>query len=187
MEGFRLLRILAIFALALFLVLGPLESAAAAVMAGTASGRRAPRVEPESALNAAPDPGRSHFHETVKVSMPPTGCCFSNNCINWSLDPDGYTINGECWNKEDQRHWAKVSSSLDLDFCLLNTNGVLVPSYQGNFHQSCTNCSLGNTLLVCNCRGFGGSESTKIDLDMVITQSEGILGCFSQAGRRRFA
>ena len=57
-------------------------------------------------------------------------CCFSDNCLGWSLEPDGHTLSATCWSKLDQRHWVEVKTSLDLDYCLLNGDGDLIPQYQ---------------------------------------------------------
>lgn len=130
---FRFYLFALLIAILLSLLLGPGPSHALAPVflpVGVAGG---------VALHAAPDhslvnvsvAGRtrpSGANQTIPVAA--TGCCFSNSCLNWSLDPDGHNISGECWNKEDQRHWVKVESSLDLDSCLLNTDGKLIPSYQ---------------------------------------------------------
>ena len=55
-------------------------------------------------------------------------CCFADSCTSWSLDQDGHTIHSTCWDKTDQRgHWAQRSGILDLDECVGNADGSLVP------------------------------------------------------------
>ncbi len=91
-------------------------------MGGAATGRSIVSVSSQK---------RSVPHDLgLATAATPGNCCFSDNCVGWSLEPDGHTLSATCWSKRDQRHWVEVNTSLDLDYCLLNGDGELIPQYQ---------------------------------------------------------
>ncbi|ETS80321.1 hypothetical protein PFICI_07850 [Pestalotiopsis fici W106-1] len=78
-----------------------------------------------------------------------------------------------------------VTSAIDLLDCLKNTEGVLEPGRLGHAFYSCQDCVASTTdaTISCQCRNSHNDYlPTSLDLDTVITNNNGILGCFDLPG-----
>ncbi|KIM64767.1 hypothetical protein SCLCIDRAFT_1212835 [Scleroderma citrinum Foug A] len=57
------------------------------------------------------------------------------------------------------------NTSINLDQCVTNTNGVLYCGTNGDYSPTCSGCYLSGTALACNCKDDSQNEhSTSIDL-----------------------
>ncbi|GAP91405.1 hypothetical protein SAMD00023353_6300500 [Rosellinia necatrix] len=78
----------------------------------------------------------------------------------------------------------QICTMLDLNYCLMNSNGHLIRTIGGNFLNSCKDCHLigrHNTFLSCNCQMFGKDspwQNTQIDLENVVTNRDGRFACW---------
>ncbi|KAF3001029.1 hypothetical protein E8E14_005765 [Neopestalotiopsis sp. 37M] len=78
-----------------------------------------------------------------------------------------------------------TTSAIDLLDCLKNTEGVLQPGRLGHAFYTCQDCtaSLTDATISCQCRNSHNDFlPTSLDLDTVITNNNGILGCFDLPG-----
>ncbi|KAF3358092.1 hypothetical protein VdG1_02869 [Verticillium dahliae VDG1] len=84
-------------------------------------------------------------------------------------------------------------TQIDLSKCVGNNGGTLVASENGRFHSSCEKCKLTNSYkdgtqyLACRCHRAdekGGTRKTKIDLDKVLYNHNGTLGCHGHEGSK---
>ncbi|KIM64732.1 hypothetical protein SCLCIDRAFT_1212789, partial [Scleroderma citrinum Foug A] len=70
------------------------------------------------------------------------------------------------------------STSINLDKCVTNNNGVLYCGTNGDYSSTCSNCYLTNSDLVCDCKDKNQEEnSTSIDLGQCLTDNNGVLAC----------
>ncbi|KAI1435949.1 hypothetical protein GGR50DRAFT_653974 [Xylaria sp. CBS 124048] len=73
---------------------------------------------------------------------------------------------------------------LDLSYCLMNAYGHLAPTINGNFDQTCTECTLTGpnaTILSCSCQMFGNHAPfrlTEVDLEDIVVNKDGYLICW---------
>ncbi|KAM0631686.1 hypothetical protein ACHAPW_005329 [Verticillium nonalfalfae] len=90
-------------------------------------------------------------------------------------------------------HVADHQRRIDLSKCVGNNGGTLVASENGRFHDSCETCKLtniykdGTQYLACRCHRAGekgGTHKTKIDLDKVLYNNNGTLGCHGHEGSK---
>ncbi|KAI0018524.1 hypothetical protein F4780DRAFT_781370 [Xylariomycetidae sp. FL0641] len=89
-------------------------------------------------------------------------------------------------------NWARYSyqwTLLDLDPCLVNNGGELVAYNNGNFTSSCTNCTVRGSpadfILDCACyQPDGKYQPAYYDLNRVLWNRNGSLGCFEHAGNK---
>ncbi len=72
-----------------------------------------------------------------------------------------------------------VSTSLDLDACLTNSNGALGWETNGGFAGSCSSCALaGGSTLTCQCANVAAQNAaTTLDLSTGINNCGGVLTC----------
>ncbi|KAM0287707.1 hypothetical protein ACHAQH_000238 [Verticillium albo-atrum] len=109
-------------------------------------------------------------------------CKFRNNhilgtyCNNDKKDTFGYD-------------WTQI----DLGKCVGNNGGTLIDHEDGKFQSSCEKCKLtnnhddGTQFLVCKCHTTdenGGMRRTKLDLDKVLYNDNGTLGCHDHLGSK---
>ncbi|KAI1456954.1 hypothetical protein F4805DRAFT_430692 [Annulohypoxylon moriforme] len=88
--------------------------------------------------------------------------------------------------------WARYSYDwtwLDTNACLANSGGNLYPYGSGNYWSTCDNCTVRgsnvNFLLNCDCLNANGRFSpATYDLNRVIWNHDGILGCFDHVGNK---
>ncbi|KAI0154270.1 hypothetical protein GGR57DRAFT_121318 [Xylariaceae sp. FL1272] len=75
---------------------------------------------------------------------------------------------------------ANVMAFLDLDRCLANINGKLVPQNYGYYSKSCQNCAKGkdNKTFKCICHSDGKPHDAVIDLNTVVYNYFGHYACF---------
>ncbi|CAF3080196.1 unnamed protein product [Rotaria sp. Silwood2] len=67
-------------------------------------------------------------------------------------------------------------ATLDLNSCIANINGSLVPRSGGNFAASCSQIRLNGTVLSCMANGIDDNEvSAQLDLSNFIANSDGEL------------
>ncbi|KAK9773780.1 putative Cyanovirin-N domain-containing protein [Seiridium cardinale] len=80
---------------------------------------------------------------------------------------------------------ANHTGAIDLQDCLTNTEGVLKASRLGSAFHSCNSCSASttNATITCQCQNSTNRYlTTELDLDTVITNKDGIVGCFDFPG-----
>ncbi|KAB5588684.1 hypothetical protein CTheo_7877 [Ceratobasidium theobromae] len=66
-----------------------------------------------------------------------------------------------------------VTSSLDLNTCIVNNSGSLACQQNGNYAASCTSCYVSGTILVCTCDG----RKSTINLINCVSNTDGKLTC----------
>ncbi|PVH92052.1 hypothetical protein DM02DRAFT_663344 [Periconia macrospinosa] len=81
---------------------------------------------------------------------------FIGSCDTCSLLND-HTLECRCQTNNSKNH---AVTSLDLNQCITNNNGVLVATPNGDFGGSCSGSRLAGTTLSSNC----GSGTTSINL-----------------------
>ncbi|SPN96995.1 uncharacterized protein DNG_00515 [Cephalotrichum gorgonifer] len=131
------------------------------------------------------------------------GTCDSNWYV--SLTTDRAWMYATCKSKSG----TKITSRLDLNYCVGNNNGNLVANNSGRFRGSCTDCtpdrdalvigdvdlppgitipglSEPSSILTCNCKRKDGSItlSSTLDLNKVVGNSNGYLSCYGHTGER---
>ncbi|KAK6219213.1 type II nitroreductase [Pestalotiopsis sp. IQ-011] len=78
-----------------------------------------------------------------------------------------------------------TTSAIDLQDCLANHEGTLQAGRLGHALSSCRDCaaSAGDATVSCQCADSHNDYlDTSLDLDTVITSTDGILGCFDLPG-----
>jgi hypothetical protein len=96
---------------------------------------------------------------------------FAANCSNISLQGSN-VLSASC----PTGGGTQMSTTLDLDSCITNSNGALMWGSSGNYAGSCSGCSLSGTLLTCQCSDMNGqAHSTTIDVNHQITNCSGAL------------
>ncbi|XXG98758.1 hypothetical protein Hte_005088 [Hypoxylon texense] len=89
-------------------------------------------------------------------------------------------------------NWADYSydwSWLDTNACLTNYDGNLYAYNSGNYWTTCGNCSARPSpvdfVLYCEClNGKGTFSPTTYDLNTLVYNRNGTLGCFEHAGNK---
>lgn len=85
---------------------------------------------------------------------------------------DGTTLTAICKRLDGTDFYA----TLDLNSCIANINGQLVPRSGGNFAASCSNNQLNGTILSCMAKYFKGPDRpTQINLSDFIENVDGNL------------
>ncbi|EAS27846.1 uncharacterized protein CIMG_09050 [Coccidioides immitis RS] len=76
------------------------------------------------------------------------------------------------------------ASKLDLNLCYANDHGKIVPRNNGHFHKTCKDCIVQRDgWMTCKCQdGRGGAPESKINLDELITNYDGRIGCYTHLG-----
>ncbi|RYP08975.1 hypothetical protein DL765_008618 [Monosporascus sp. GIB2] len=145
--------------------------------------------------------GLSHA-ATIKKS---TAGGFSSSCWDVSLGPsqDSHEkfsgeLRAECKESLDSKIKHGKCSKLWLGNCYANIDGKIVPeamyrlqSEHPSFMESCKDCKLRGTFLTCSCKvgGYFGKEKkygeTTVNLDDLIHNDGGYLGCYDKRGDER--
>ncbi|KAL4077904.1 Cyanovirin-N [Scleroderma citrinum] len=95
---------------------------------------------------------------------------WSESCTNYGLD--GTELDASCRRDDGSYN----PTSINLDNCIGNNNGVLVCG--GDYSASCSGCSMSGTTLDCTCREDSGTEhGTSVNLDDCVTNNNGNLSC----------
>ncbi|KAB5588360.1 putative effector protein [Ceratobasidium theobromae] len=95
---------------------------------------------------------------------------YGATCSNTRLE-GGNIMYATCANGSG----SNITSSLNLNACIVNSGGNLRCQANGNYAVSCTGCSVSGTTLRCTCTGR--SASINLKLDDCITNRNGILTC----------
>jgi hypothetical protein len=97
---------------------------------------------------------------------------FAASCNGIALG--GSTLSASCYNIAGQAQ----STSLDLNTCVTNGNGVVSFQVNGGYGASCTGCALSGTVMSCQCYDVAGqAKPTSIDLNQGISNCNGVLTC----------
>ncbi|KIM60755.1 hypothetical protein SCLCIDRAFT_1216463 [Scleroderma citrinum Foug A] len=106
-------------------------------------------------------------------------CSAANELNHFAYSCDSSTLSGTVLISNCQREdGLYVSSSIDLVDCLVNTNGILAYCQNGNYGPTCSGYSLSGTVLSCTCLDFQqAGQSTSIDLNCCVTNTDGTLTC----------
>ncbi|KIM64762.1 hypothetical protein SCLCIDRAFT_1212824 [Scleroderma citrinum Foug A] len=97
---------------------------------------------------------------------------WSHSCQNYYLS--GTTLNASC-RKENGQYG---NTSINLNQCVTNTNGVLYCGKNGDYSPTCSGCNLSGTSLDCQCKDKNQNEhSTSVDLNQCLTNNNGVLTC----------
>ncbi|KAI1799103.1 hypothetical protein F4811DRAFT_565849 [Daldinia bambusicola] len=92
----------------------------------------------------------------------------------------------------NNNNWAEYSYDwtwLDTNLCLTNYGGKLYPYISGSYWSTCGNCAVRgsnvNYMLTCDCLNVDGHfTSTNYDLNRVVWNHDGVLGCFNHIGNK---
>ncbi|KLO10855.1 Cyanovirin-N [Schizopora paradoxa] len=109
-----------------------------------------------------------------------TKILFDNSCHSISLNPSIAVLTATCL---DTAGTASVTSSISLNSCIANTNGMLEAKAGGDFAASCSSLSFsqssGEPELTARCPNTAGTATftTSIDLNSVLSNSNGFLTC----------
>ncbi|KAI1387009.1 uncharacterized protein F4822DRAFT_332286 [Hypoxylon trugodes] len=93
-------------------------------------------------------------------------------------------------NNDDWAEYAYDWTWFDTNNCLINYGGKLYPSYpSGNYWSTCDNCTIRGSnfdfLLNCLCIDSNGHLApTSYDLNGLIWNHNGALGCFDHIGNK---
>ncbi|RYP61671.1 hypothetical protein DL769_007600 [Monosporascus sp. CRB-8-3] len=130
---------------------------------------------------------------------------FSSSCWDVSLAPshDSHerfsgVLRAECKQSPKSTSRYGTCSKLWLGNCYANIDGKIVPepmyrleSEHPSFLESCKHCTLSGTFLTCSCKvgGFFAKEKTygetTVNLDDLIHNDGGYLGCYDKRGDER--
>ncbi|KAI1107736.1 hypothetical protein F4804DRAFT_329140 [Jackrogersella minutella] len=96
----------------------------------------------------------------------------------------GMYCNDDAWDK-----WSYDWSWLDINTCLANSGGNLYPGPPGDYWSTCGNCGIYGSnqdfVLACNCiNSTGGFTPSKFDLNLIVWNIDGTLGCFNHVGNK---
>ncbi|KAI1342041.1 Cyanovirin-N [Xylariaceae sp. FL0016] len=125
------------------------------------------------------------FLARAAVAQDPSGGFYAA-CASWQLGFRG--VDRFLVSTCPAGDGAAVRSALDLNDCLGNSEGAITAQRVGFAFNSCWGCSASNTSaeLTCDCRTSGDKTKTStIDLDTVISNDDGILGCFDLPGEQK--
>ncbi|KAI1819911.1 hypothetical protein F4861DRAFT_525202 [Xylaria intraflava] len=113
---------------------------------------------------------------------------FITNC-SWqtAMLVDGYL--GAYCNNDNWLTYSYDWSWFDTSNCLMNYNGQLVSYEGGNYSDTCKGCSVSRShadfVLNCYCLQPGFTLGTATyDLNQIIWNHNGFLGCFEQFGNK---
>ena len=71
-----------------------------------------------------------------------------------------------------------AATSLDLNTCITNNDGIAAFQTNGGYYGSCTNCALNGTVLSCQCYDFyGEARPTSINVNNHVSNCNGVLTC----------
>jgi hypothetical protein len=108
---------------------------------------------------------------SASVSSDATGN-FAASCAGISLQ--GSVLAASCYDVSGQRR----STSLDLNACVTNDDGIAAFQVNGGYAGSCQGCTLGGTVMSCHCYDYSGqSRPTFIDVNNHVSNCNGVLTC----------
>ncbi|KAI6021203.1 Cyanovirin-N [Pisolithus marmoratus] len=98
---------------------------------------------------------------------------FAASCYNYYLENTEFFATCRKDTGSDQ------ATSIDLNQCVTNNRGALqCTSANGYYADTCENCGLSGTNLDCTCgNGSGGTDSTSVNLNDCVGNSNGVLVC----------
>jgi hypothetical protein len=97
---------------------------------------------------------------------------FAASCNGVSLQ--GSTLDASCYNISGQLQ----STSLDLNTCVTNNDGITAFQANGGYNGSCQGCSLSGTTMTCQCYDvYGQSRATSINVNNGVSNCNGALKC----------
>ncbi|KAE8140017.1 hypothetical protein BDV38DRAFT_280485 [Aspergillus pseudotamarii] len=109
---------------------------------------------------------------------------FLDTCRKVGLTVNGRTLVADCRYKNQKDDEKAYKSALDLNRCLkLNDWGDITAEADGNFLPSVRECRL-DKLATLTCVYFGeeGQKNCLFNLNNVVFNKDGILGCFNYTG-----
>ncbi|KAI0404952.1 hypothetical protein F4802DRAFT_206657 [Xylaria palmicola] len=113
---------------------------------------------------------------------------FLSNCT-WqtAMLVDGYL--GAYCNNDNWEVYSYDWSWFDTSPCLVNSGGQLAPSNNGDYSRTCKGCTIrasnADFVINCTCLLSGVRLTTATyDLNKVIWNHDGFLGCFEHFGNR---
>ncbi|KAH7882511.1 Cyanovirin-N [Phlebopus sp. FC_14] len=96
---------------------------------------------------------------------------FSETCSSYWVS--GTTLHADCLAIDQHID----STSINLDICLVNSNGEL-GCWRGDYGASCWDCGLSGTIFGCTCNNDEHNPVyTSVNLDNCITNDNGALTC----------
>ncbi|KAB5591183.1 hypothetical protein CTheo_5392 [Ceratobasidium theobromae] len=99
---------------------------------------------------------------------------FGSTCSNIYLS--GTTLTATCTKVKG----SPTTTSLDLNNCIINNQGIPLCKVGGNFAASCSGCYLDSsvyTQMWCTCNGGVGPHSASIVLNNCVSNLDGVLSC----------
>ena len=97
---------------------------------------------------------------------------YSASCSNTSLS--GSTLSSSCYNVSGQAE----ATSLDLDTCITNNDGIAAFQTNGGYAGSCNGCTLSGSTMSCQCYDFYGvPRPTSINVNNHVSNCNGKLTC----------
>ncbi|KAI0398421.1 hypothetical protein F5Y17DRAFT_453992 [Xylariaceae sp. FL0594] len=113
---------------------------------------------------------------------------FITNCT-WQTAVLNGTYLGAFCNNDNWVIYSYDWAWFDLSNCLTNDNGQLAVYESGYYGNTCAGCSIRPSpvdfILTCTCLYSGSSlANSSIDLNKIIWNHDGFLGCFERYGTR---
>ncbi|KAI0009134.1 hypothetical protein F4779DRAFT_404555 [Xylariaceae sp. FL0662B] len=113
---------------------------------------------------------------------------FITNCT-WQTGLLSGTFLGMYCNDDNWAQYSYDWTWLDTNACLINNGGQLFAYGNGDYRTSCQNCTIFGSnvdfFLTCDCLNTAKQVvSTSYDLNRVIWNHNGILGCFEYMGNQ---
>ncbi|KAJ7246491.1 Cyanovirin-N [Mycena rebaudengoi] len=100
---------------------------------------------------------------------------FTASCSNISVNTSNWVLTATCRTANG----GSETSSIGLNSCVANANGILVARNGGGFSASCRFIGVSNAELsaVCGTGNGGGELGSTLDLNSVLTNRNGLLSC----------
>jgi hypothetical protein len=97
---------------------------------------------------------------------------FAASCNGISLN--GSVLDASCYSISGQL----AATSLDLNTCITNNDGIAAFETNGGYYGSCNSCALNGTVLSCKCYDFyGQARPTSININNHVGNCNGVLTC----------
>ncbi|KAI1339642.1 hypothetical protein F5Y15DRAFT_80405 [Xylariaceae sp. FL0016] len=113
---------------------------------------------------------------------------FITNCT-WQTGFMTDSLLGMYCNNDNWDDFSYDWTWFDTSLCLVNNGGLLIPYESGNYFPSCKDCIVQgsdvNFILACTCfQPTGEYAPAAYDLNRVIYNENGTLGCFGHVGNK---
>ncbi|CAJ2513383.1 Uu.00g015020.m01.CDS01 [Anthostomella pinea] len=113
---------------------------------------------------------------------------FVGNCT-WQTGLMADSFLGMYCNNDDWAHFSYQWTWFDTNLCLINNGGSLIPYDTGNYWPTCRDFSVRGSnvdyILSCTCyQPDGKLAPTTYDLNRVLSNQNGSLGCFGHEGNK---